>query len=72
MIPKSKRKLITVKGEQYEYCVTGCVNIYIKNLRTGEQIKWWDEWKLKWKTPVTPDNIRELIEKREWGGIKAK
>jgi hypothetical protein len=61
MIPKSKRRTIVVGGDEYEYCVKGCVSIYIKNLRTGKQIRWWDEWKPKWHQEVTPEFIRELI-----------
>lgn len=61
MIPKSKRRTIVVGGDEYEYCVTGCVDIYIKNLRTGKQIRWGEDWKSKWKQQVTPEFIRELI-----------
>lgn len=61
MIPKSKRKTIDVNGTKYEYCVTGYVAVFIKNLTTMEEIHWHQEVKPKWKTPVTPRDIRELI-----------
>ena len=72
MIPKSKRRVIMVNGDEYEYCVTGCVSIYIRNLRTGNEIIWGDDWKPKWKQNVTPKDIRTIIEKREWAGVKAQ
>lgn len=62
MIPKKIRRTITVNGEPYEYCVTGCVSVYIKSLETGKEIKWWDDWKPKWKQSVKPENIKKIIE----------
>ena len=72
MIPKSKRRVIMVNGDEYEYCVTGCVSIYIRNLRTGNEIIWGDDWKPKWKQNVTPKDIRTIIEKREWAGVSVQ
>lgn len=61
MIPKKKRRLITVDGAKYEYCISGCVRVFIRNLATGETMEWWQDWKPKWKQTVTPKDIAELI-----------
>lgn len=71
MIPKSKRRTLTIDNTTYEYCVTGYVSIYIKNLSTNETIKWHDEWKHKWKQSVTPKDIEELIRTKSLGGKEA-
>lgn len=71
MIPKSKRRTITVGGDEYEYCVTGSVTVYIKNLRTGDELTWWDEWKPKWKQQVTPKDVQTIIETHGWNGKPA-
>jgi hypothetical protein len=71
MIPKNKRRTIKVNGEEYEYCITGCVNVYIRNLRTKGFIHWYQEWKSKWKQSVKPSDIRELIIMGSLFGTKA-
>ena len=61
MIPKSKRRIIIVHGTTYEYCIGGCVDVFIKNLTTKKEFKWWEEWKPKWGQALTPKDIRKLI-----------
>ena len=61
MIPKNKRRTIMVDGIEYEYCVTGCVTIFIRNTLSKESWDWHQEWKEKWKSPVTPEFVKELI-----------
>jgi hypothetical protein len=39
MIPKKLKRKIVVDKIEYEYCVTGCTDIFIKNLTTGKIIK---------------------------------
>jgi hypothetical protein len=72
MIPKNKRRVITVSGTRYEYCVVGCVDIYIKNLTTNETLSWGDDWKQKWKQSITPKDIRTLIESKELFGVRCR
>ena len=48
MIPKSKRRKIIINGVEYEYCISGFVSIYIKNLATKQQTSWYLELKPKW------------------------
>jgi len=71
MIPKKYRRTIIVNGDEWEYCIRGCCNVFIKNQRTKEEIKWWQEWKSKWKESLTPKDIKEIIEKKELAGTKA-
>ena len=62
MIAKKLRKTITVDGVEYEYCVTGCVNVFIRQLTSPHKtFKWWEEWKPKWKQAITPKNIESII-----------
>lgn len=72
MLPKRIRRTIKVNNDEYEYCIVGCINIFIRNLRTKVSIKWWDDWKPKWKNPIKPSDIRTLIETKELFGIKAR
>jgi len=72
MIPKSKRRTILVNGDEYEYCVTGSVSLYIRNLRTNDELRWWIEWKPKDKHEIKPSDIRTLIEKQELYGVKVQ
>lgn len=62
MIPKNIRRTITVNNILYEYCVTGCVCVFIRNMITNEKINWYQEWKDKWQQSITPKDIRTLIE----------
>jgi hypothetical protein len=62
MIPKKKRRTITVKGVKYEYAVTGYVSIFIKNLTTGTTARRNFDVKPKWQTQITPSQIRKIIE----------
>ena len=68
MIPKSKRRKITVGGDEYEYCVTGMVEVFIRNLRTDEKILWGQD---EWHQHITPKDIRTLIETKNLHGIAA-
>lgn len=69
MIPKKLRRTIVVNDATYEYCVTGSVNVYIKNLKTNETIEWWMD---EYHQQVKPSDIRELILMKEVFGIKAQ
>ena len=60
-IPKNKRRTIVVNGTRYEYCITGFVTVYIKNLDTGNEFSWWEDWKRKWSWQIGPKDIRKLI-----------
>jgi len=73
MIPKSKRRTITVDGVEYEYCIQGrhSKDIYIKNLKTNEQVKWYVDDHMEY-TPITPKDIRELILNRKLFGVDAR
>lgn len=62
-IPSKKRRTITVEGTKYAYAVSGHVNVYIKNLRTGKEFEWIDESRCglnRWQ--ITPRFVRKLIE----------
>jgi hypothetical protein len=62
MIPKNKRRTITVNGVKYEYAVTGYVSIFIKNLSTGATTQRYFDVKPKWQTQIKPSQIRKIIE----------
>lgn len=36
-IPKKKRRILTHKDVRYEWCITGNVTFYVKNLDTGKE-----------------------------------
>lgn len=72
MMPKRIRKTIVVNGDEHEYCVTGFVTVFIKNLRTKLEIRWHQEWKPKWQQAIRPRDIRTLIETGELFGVKAR
>lgn len=71
MIPKRIRRTIIVDGQEYEYCVTGFIDIFIKNLKTKKEMRWYNDWKPKWKQSVKPSDIKNLILTGEMYGIKA-
>ena len=52
--------------------MTGYVSVFIHNLTTNEKMSWYLEVKPKWKTPIKPSDIRELIETKKLWGIDAK
>lgn len=72
MIPASLRRTIIVDGTEYEYCITGCVAVYIKNLKTKKEIKWFDDWKVKWKQSIKPRDIATIIKTGELCGKKCE
>lgn len=61
MIPKKKRRTIMVNGTVYEYCLSGFVNFYIKNLTTGKRATDFQDVEPKWKVQITPKNVRDWI-----------
>jgi len=72
MIPKSKRRKIIINGVEYEYCISGFVSIYIKNLATKQQTSWYLELKPKWGVQFSPKDIKEIILNGELMGVKAR
>lgn len=62
MIPKNKRRTITVNDVKYEYAITGYVSIFIKNLLTGATTQRYFDVKPKWRTQITPSQICKFIE----------
>ena len=72
MIPKNKRRTIIVNGQEWEYCISGFVSVFIKNQATKQIIEWWQDWKEKWKQAITPKDIRELIETKKLYGDDAR
>lgn len=69
-IPKDKRRKIMVDGTRYEYCVTGFISIFLRNLHTDERFTWHMEVEPKWRTAITPVDIRTLIQTWELVGIR--
>ena len=61
MIPKNKRRSIVVNEVSYEYAVTGYVSIFIKNLTTKRICRKYFDVKPKWKTQITPLQVRQII-----------
>jgi len=61
MMPKKKRREITVNGVLYHYKISGCINVVIQNTETDEILKWQKEWKPKWNLSLTPQNIKNFI-----------
>lgn len=61
MIPKKIRRTIKLDGVEYEYCVTGCTTIYIKNLTTNKTVEKYYDNKWKWLVQIKPDDIVQLI-----------
>jgi hypothetical protein len=60
-IPKNKCRLIIVNNVLYEYCVTGFINIFIKNTVTKKTCKKVFDVKPKWKKQIHPSDIKSLI-----------
>ncbi len=71
MIPKKIRRTIMVKGQKWEYCITGrdCADVFLHNLKTNEKINWYVEGE---GISVKPSDIKNLIENKELWGVKAK
>lgn len=61
MLPKKGRREIVVDNILYHYKITGSVSIIIRNSETGEIIKFYEDRKPKWKIPVTPEDIKNII-----------
>ncbi len=61
MLPKKGRRKIVVNDTLYHYIISGCISVVIRNSETGDIIKWWDDWKPKWKQSLTPKVIRKII-----------
>lgn len=61
MLPKKGRRKIIVNGILYHYKISGCISIIIRNSVTGEIIKWYEEYKEKWKIQFGPKEIEEII-----------
>lgn len=62
MIPKKKRRLITVDGAKYEYCITS--SVFIRKIGTNETITWHDGDARRGtheSNAITPKDIAELI-----------
>jgi len=72
MIPKKIRRTIKVNNEEWEYCIGGrhCAKIFLHNLKTNQKLSWYME-DCDY-IPITPKDIRTIIEKKELAGIKAK
>jgi len=50
-----------VNANTYEYAITGCVNIFIKNLKTKKTVRDYIDAKPKWKMQILPSQIRQII-----------
>lgn len=61
MLPKKGRREITVNGILYHYSIRGSVSIVIRNSVTGELIKFYEEYKAKWKIQFGPSEIKQII-----------
>ena len=66
MIPKKKRRTITVNGTKYEYCLSGYVNLFIVNLKTGEKATDFQDVEPDWKVQIKPKDIRNWIIKHNF------
>ena len=69
MIPKKIRRTIIVNGQEWEYCITGSIMVFAKNIKTKEVITWYDE---QYDFGITPSDIKTLIEKKELFGVKSR
>ena len=65
MLPKKGRRKIIVNDILYHYNISGCVSIIIRNSLSGEIIKWYAEYKPKWRTQFGPSEIRQIILKHD-------
>lgn len=61
MLPKKGRREITVDNILYHYTISGHVSVVIRNSVTGKIIRWYEEWKPKWKQRLTPSDIEKII-----------
>ena len=65
MIPKNKRRTITVNNQKYEWCCNSNMEVFIKNIETKKQIKWhlenYDKEDSSQPKPVNPSFIKKLI-----------
>jgi len=70
MIPKSKRRVIVVGGDEWEYCIRGnySVNIFIHNMRTSEKLSWYMDGDGR----ITPKDIKTIIETKKLANIEAR
>ena len=61
MLPKKGRRTIVVENIQYHYLISGSISIVIRNNKTGEIIKWYEDRKPKWKIPMKPSDVELII-----------
>lgn len=61
MLPKKGRREIIVNDILYHYKISGCISVIIRNSVTGEIIKYYKEYKPKWKIQFGPNDIKEII-----------
>ena len=61
MLPKKGRREITVDNVLYHYKISGCISVVIRNSITGKIIKWYEDWKPKWKMQLKPSDIEQII-----------
>lgn len=61
MLPKKGRREITVDGVLYHYSISGSISVIIRNSVTGEIIKFFEDRKPKWRIPMKPSNIEQII-----------
>lgn len=64
MLPKKGRKEITVDGVLYYYVVKPCISLIILNSETLKVTKWYEEFKRKWNTQMTPSWVAEIIREK--------
>ena len=60
MIPKNKRRVINVKGIEYEWCCKECggqTQVYIKNMLSKNTFHWNGDH----VGSITPADVREFI-----------
>lgn len=69
MIPKKKRRTITVDEVKYEYCISRGPSVFIKNLTSLMEIDWNKDIE---DYQITPKDIRELILTESLFGRAAK
>jgi hypothetical protein len=65
MIPKNKRRTITVNNQKYEWACNKHIAVFIKNLKTGKALNWhlpnYSFEDSPQPKPVTPSFIKKLI-----------
>lgn len=61
MLPKKGRKEITVDGVMYYYVVKPGIMLIILNSETLKVTRWYEEFKKKWQTQMTPSWVAEII-----------